>query len=165
MKVEGPIKDLTCTQKALAQALGISQQRVSQLIREEIIVKNPQGEVKLFDSIYKYLTKSTSKDNIDYWEEKAKHERAKRELTELKLKEQEQELYPADIVELVMSEQLLTLKRKLQSIPSKLALKLSQQREDFIKDELTKEIDECLESISEYQPDLFKEVKDDENSD
>ena len=103
MKVNGVIREMTCTQTQLAKAFGVSQARVNQLIDEGVVVRDEfstNGQVMLFESLQNYfLSKNVSGDNVNFWKEKGLHERAKRELAELKLAKSRAEVYDAATVE------------------------------------------------------------------
>lgn len=62
MKISCAVKEITCTQSKLAQALEISQQRVNQRIDEGIVIKDAtskSGAVFIFDSVRNYYPAKT----------------------------------------------------------------------------------------------------------
>ena len=99
-------------------------------------------------------------------EEKAKHEKIKREIAELKLAMMEGNAYSAKTVELVMTEMLSNLRTQLLGLPTKLAPQLEGKKKEQIYTILTHEIEEKLSELSEYSPDLFidEEVVDDDET-
>ena len=167
MKVTGNIKLMTVSQTNLAAALDLTTGRITQLIQEGVVIrdkKDKSGGVFLFDSLKTYFTgKAESTDGLNLREERARHEKVKREITELKLKKLDGSVYDARTVELAMIEQLVTLRTKL------LGLKLAPQLEGKSKEEIykmmTSEIEETLAELSEYKPELFKEEVEDNGSD
>lgn len=173
MKVSKELKKLTTTQTEMARALGISQQRVSQMLKEDIMVRDKSGSVLVIESLKNYykLRSSESGDGeeIDLNVEKAKHEKTKREIAELKLAMMEGKAYDARTVELVLTEMLSNLRTQLLGMPSKLAPQLERKKKEKIYELMTKEIEEKLNELSEYTPDMFtqEEIKadDDEDSD
>ena len=77
--------------------------------------------------------------------------------------------YDARTVELVLTEMLSNLRTQLLGMPSKLAPQLERKKKEKIYELMTKEIEEKLNELSEYTPDMFtqEEIKadDDEDSD
>lgn len=152
MKLFGNHKEWSVTQTLLAEILGVTQARINQMIDEQIVVRDESakgGGVLLIDSARNYwLSKNASGSGVDFWKEKGMHERAKRQLTELKVREREGELYEAEVVEAVMSEQLTNFRTKLTSIPAKFATRLEGKSRGEIYDALTAEIEDCLEELA-----------------
>ena len=160
MKVSGNIKEITVTQTALARALNLTPARVNQLIQEEIVrrdEKDPSGGVFLFQSVVNYLqSKQAKSDEANYFLEKARHEKVKRQIAELKLAREEGRLYEATTVEAVMIEQLVGLRTHLLSLGMKLAAQLVGKNASEISDIINREIEERLSELSSYKPELFK---------
>ena len=79
----------------------------------------------------------SSSDDAVFEVEKAKNERAKRKIAELKLAKMNGEVYSADTVEQVMTEMLVNLRTQLLGLPTKLAPQLQnitkEEAELFIK--------------------------------
>lgn len=151
MKVKG-LKELTCTQKELASALGITPGRVNQLIDEKVIIADESDKnhaVYIFDSLKNYyLSKNVSGTGVDYWKERGLNERAKRQMNELRLKQNEGELYDAQEVEAAISEAMVILRNNLQSIPAKYALQLENKSQAEISALLEQEIETQLQELS-----------------
>jgi predicted transcriptional regulator len=173
LKVSKELKKLTTTQTEMARALGISQQRVSQMLKEDIMVRDKSGSVLVIESLKNYYKLRSSElgdgEEIDLNVEKAKHEKTKREIAELKLAMMEGKAYDARTVELVLTEMLSNLRTQLLGMPSKLAPQLERKKKEKIYELMTKEIEEKLNELSEYTPNMFtqEEIKadDDEDSD
>lgn len=159
MKVTGNIKELTVTQTALSRALGLTPARINQLIDLEVVIrdeKDPSGGVFLFDSVKNYyLSRKAAKEDADLFLEKARHERVKRQISELKLAREEGRLYEASTVEAVMIEQLVGLRTHLLSLGAKMASLLEGKTRSEIAALLDREIEERLSELSEYKPELF----------
>ena len=162
------IKQLTVSQTNLAKALGLTTGRVNQLIDEGVVIRDESdksGGVMLFDSLRNYYgSKATNAEGLDYWEEKAKHEKVKRETSELKLKKLDGSVYSAKIVELVIIEQNSMLRTNLLGLPVKLAPQIEGKNKDEIYELMTKEIEELLNNLSKYKPEMFKEEVEDNGS-
>lgn len=156
MKLNGNYKEWSVTQTQLGKILEVSQPRINQLIDEEIVQRDESsksGMVLLIDSLKNYyLSKAAAVDGggtVNFWKEKGLHERAKRQLAELKLRQREGELYEAEIVEAVMIEHLTNFRNKLLGIPAKMAIRLEGKTRSEIYDGLTQELEECLTDLSQ----------------
>lgn len=163
MKISKDLKKLTTTQVELARAIGITQPRVHQMIEDGIVVRDQSGAVIVMESLKNYYQLRTDKAGAadaeapDYWEEKARHEQTKREISELKLAKMEGSVYDAKTVELVMTEMVSNLRTQLLGMPSKLAPQMEDKKKEQIYEMLTHEIEDKLSDLSEYKPELFME--------
>ena len=164
MKVTGDPRQITVSQTNLGKALGITTPRVNQLIKEGIVFRDDNdtnGAVFLVRSVQAYTALTmknsvpSSDEDVDYMEEKGKHEKVKRELAELKLAKEEANAYDAKTVELVMIEMLSNLRTQLLGLPSKLAPILENQPKEVVYSRMTEEIEAKLAELSEYSPDMF----------
>ena len=177
LKVAVDPKKITVSQTNFARAIGVTSGRVNQLIQEGVVLrdeKDARGGVYLVQSIRNYDALKSGgtggdDDDPDYISEKAKHERDKRELSELRLAQNEASVYDARTVETVMIEMLSNLRAQLLGMPAKLAPVLEGRSKDGIYQTLTAEIEEKLSELSEYEPSLFMQDAmaevDDENGD
>ena len=155
MKLQGDHNFWTVTQTQLGKILGVTQQRVNQLIDEKIVFRDESskgGAVMLIDSLREYyLSKNASKDegeSVNFWRERARNEKAKRELNELKLSRARGELYDADIVESTICESLTNFRNKLLGLPNKLAPQLVGKTAGQINEILTEEIEDVLNELA-----------------
>lgn len=170
LKISVDLRTLVTTQTRLANALGITQQRVSQLIQDGIVATDDKNQVLVVESLKNYYklkgvgtTGDDDGETLDLIVEKAKHERIKREIAELKLAKLERNAYSARTVELVLTEMLANLRTQLLGLPTKLAPLLEGLPKEAIYSRMMEEIEEKLRELSEYSPDLFdEEVVDDE---
>ena len=153
MKVNGNIKEMTVSQTQLGKAIGVSTPRINQLIDEGVVVRDElstNGQVMLFDSLQNYfLSKNTSGDGVSFWKERSLHEKAKRELAELKLSKSRAEVYDAATVEGVLSELLTNFRNKLLGLPSKYAPQLEGKSRAEIYSALMTAIEDELSELSE----------------
>ena len=155
-KFDGEITSATVTQTALGRALGLSQQRIGQLIDEGIVVRDEtarNGQVMLFESLRNFfLSKNAnlgdSAGTVNFWKERGLHEKAKRELAEVKLAKTKGELYEAATVESVLSELLTNFRSKLLGLPSKYAARLDGKSRGEIYSILTSAIEENLTELA-----------------
>lgn len=145
-------------QKTIAQILKISDRRVRQLEKEGILVKDEtEGLYYIPDCVqlyYEYKLKPSN--NVDYDNEKALHEKAKRERIEMKNSQLRNELHAAEDIKLVLTNMIVMFRSKMLSIPAKVSPKIVRQRNvNLINFELEKVIKEALTELSEYNPDMF----------
>ena len=164
MKATEDPRKITVSQVNLAKALGVTTVRVNQLIQEGIVIRDDEdkrGGVYLLQSVRNYdrLKGGSQTDengeSIDYMAEKARHEKVKREISELKLAKAEARADDARTVELVLTEMLSNLRTQLLGLPSKLAPMLEKKGKGKIYEVMTREIEEKLSELSEYTPELF----------
>lgn len=155
MKVSKDIRLLTTTQSNLARAFGLTQPRISQLIDLGLVVrdeKDPMGGVKIFESTKLYYSSKVAAEDgdetLDLIAEKARHERVKREQSEIKLAQMKGELYEAATVEQAMIEIVTTLRTHLTALPAKLSTQLEMKTREEIYQTLTREIEDRLEELS-----------------
>ena len=145
--------------RELAELLGISERRVNQLVNEEVLHREIEGDFALTMAIASfYENKYSSKD--DYWSEKALHEAAKRKLAELELAKRQNLSHDAADVERVMTDMLSKLRSQLLGIPAKMAARLENQSRSVIMTELSKEIKSRLTELSDYNPEIFSNEED-----
>ena len=163
MKILGNFKEWTVTQTKLAEILGVSVQRVNQLIDEEIVIRaemDKVGSVLLIDSVRNYyLSKNASGDGANYWKEKALHERVNRKRDELKLQKEDGSVYDSATVEQAFIEMLTILRTNLLGLPSKLAVQLENKSRAEIYEVITEEIEGKLAELSNYDPTAINEVE------
>ena len=146
---------ITVTQKNLARAMNLSVRRMTQLVQERVVIKDegdPTGGVYLFASVMNYYSSKHSGDagGANFWREKAEHEKVKREINEVKLKQLEASVYPAELVESTFAEMLTILRNNLLGLPSKLAAQLENKSREEIFTLLEEEMEANLENLSEY---------------
>lgn len=155
-KLDAEITCITVTQTALGRALGLSQQRIGQLIDEGIVVRDEtarNGQVMLFESLRNYfLSRNVNLGddaNVNFWKERGLHEKAKRELAEVKLAKTRGQLYESATVEAVLSELLTNFRAKLSGLPAKYAPQLQNRTRSEIYKSLTSAIEELLTELAQ----------------
>lgn len=152
--------------KTMEDALGIKERRIRQLTEEGILVKGARGRYILIDSVKNYINHlKANKDiaaadkkdkEIDYEDEHAKHERAKRKKAELELRVMTGELHEASVVEKVMTDMLSTFRSRMLGLPAKLAPELTIVHDvNDIQVVLKDAVMEALHELANYDPELF----------
>ena len=156
IKVDGQIQLMAVTQRQMSAALGLGTTRINQLIDEGILVRDETsktGQVMLLDSLRNFFLSKNANlgdgaNNVNFWKEKGLHEKAKRELAELKLAKARGELYEAATVEGVMSEILTNFRSKLLGLPAKYAAQLEGKSRAEIYQTLNSAVEENLSELA-----------------
>lgn len=162
--VKRDISDLIVSTDVLADLLGYTRQRINQLAREGVLEKQAPGRFLLKLNIKKYLdfvrtgqmTDEEEEAAKQYWEEKALHEKAKRQIAELKLAKLKNQLHDAADVEMVMTNMLTTFRNRILAIPQKVAPKIIGMKNlAEISEAINMELLEALTELSDYDPAMF----------
>lgn len=156
---------LVVSAKTLESYIGIKERRVRQLAEEGVMVKSGRGRYILHQCVRNYLAliqsnkeikEDNSDDKINYDDEHALHERAKREKAELELQVMKGILHEADMVEKVMTDMLTFFRSRILTIPSKLAPSLTVEKDAKVIQRILKdEVRNALEELKDYDPILF----------
>lgn len=140
------------TQSEFGKLIGVSQQRVSQLLDEQILIRaetSKRGCIEFRSSFENYLlSNKTSGDAVNFWKERGLHEKAKRELAELKLAERKGELYEASTVDDFLTELIVNTRNKLMGAGHKAALQCEGKSAAQISDIIDAEIREILTELA-----------------
>ena len=172
MKLTGNFEEWTVTQTALGRILNLTPGRINQLIDEKIVMRDEgeKGSVFLVESMQNYYKSKKAyyedgKGKVDFWEERGLHERAKRKMAELKLRQIKGELYNAAVVEKVMCDQLVNFRSKILGLPNKLSVQLQGRSVAQINEILTENLEELLDELAAgYESAEFAEdVEEDED--
>ncbi|MFC3802818.1 hypothetical protein [Cohnella sp. GCM10012308] len=152
--------EMIFTAAQLADLLGLTPRRVQQLAEEGIVVKSGRGKYVAAESVQNYIRLqaegAAGKSEVDYFDERALHERAKRRKTELELAVMEGELHRSDDVKLVMNDMIAAFRSRILAMPSKLAPQLLAKDElPVILEMLTREVHDALTELSAYDPKKF----------
>ena len=139
----------------LANLLACTTQYVYLLAKQGILVKEGPSQFPLAENIQKYLQYLKSKNEGDkafYWSEKAKHERALRQMSELKLEQLDNKLHDAKAVEVVMNDMMSYFRKRSLAIADETPSKLVGIKNPAeICDILTDAVKEALSDMSNYK--------------
>jgi hypothetical protein len=141
--------------QAIAKLLNISERRVRQLKDEGIIEETLPGLYKLLETNHAYIDylKGNSKieENLNYYEERAKLVKAKRQNEELDLKIRQRDLHESSEIEEVMADMLTNFKVRLMAIPAKLSPVLAGLKDKTkIYKILQEAVEEGLNELSDF---------------
>lgn len=155
-------KNKTVTGKELAEWLVISRTWLYQLVADGVIKKDENNRFNLKDSIGRYcqhLRTGTVEKKTDtqaqYWQEKAQHEASRREMASINLGKIKGELLDAKEIEMALGGMLTAFRRRMLSLPHKMAKILAGKKEREIGKVLKKEIDSALTDLSECDVSKF----------
>lgn len=144
--------------REVANFLGLTQRRISQLAAEGVISKLENGKFNLKEISEQYYKFKYDMSDVaqDYETEKAKHEAIKRRLSEIKLARIEGTMHDAADIERVMTDMLTNCRSRLLSIPTK-AAPILVGIEDIgnIEGILRQNIYEALNELANYEPGMF----------
>lgn len=102
---------------------------------------------------------------MDFDKERALHEKAKREIAELKLDKMKKNAYSARVVEYVMTAMAANLRTQLWDRRRSSPPCWRGKSKEEIYTAMTKEIEEKLSELAAYSPTLFDEEVDEEDGD
>lgn len=155
-KIDDEIQLIAVTQRQMSRALGLGTTRINQLIDEGILIRDEtsrSGQLMLFESLRNFfLSKNANlgdgENAVNFWKERGLHEKAKRELAEVKLAKTKGEFYEASTVESVLGEIMTNFRSKLSGLPAKYAAQLDGKSRDEIYAILTTAIEENLTELA-----------------
>lgn len=150
-------------QKQLANVLGISSRQVRNLQHDfDFFTKQENGRgYDLGKCVQEYIEYKVKAEmprgtSVDIEKEKAEHERIKKTMSQLKLRKMRKELHEAGDIELFLGEMLYNFKNKLLATPSKIATLIVGEKDvNQIINILTKEMNDLLDELSDFNPDEF----------
>lgn len=168
------IGEIVVNTDTLAKLFGFTRQRINQLAKEGILEKKGPGRWPLLKNVQKYIEflrasvneRNDEKAQALYWHEKALHEKAKREIAEIRLARLKNQVHDAADVEFVITNMLVTFRNRVLSIPDKLAPKVIGVKNLYeISETIRQELQEALMELSEYDPAMFVGEDDDAEDD
>jgi len=164
MSVKTDVSSVIVNTDCLAKVFGVTSRYVNQLAKEGVLERRAPGRWPLETNVIKYIEflRSGKSDpegqesKSIYWEERAKHEAAKREMAELNLAKLKNQMHDAADVEMVMTNMLTVFRNRILGIPQKLAPKLiSMNNLAEISSIIETELMEALSELKDYDPTPF----------
>lgn len=155
--------------QAIARMINVTERRVRQLRDEGVIEETLPGLYKPLKTNHDYIDylKGNSKvdENLNYYEERAKLTKAKRQNEELDLRLRSQELHESGEIEEVMGEMLTNFKVRLMAIPAKLSPVLAKEKDKAkIHKALEEAVNEALNELSDFETAFSVEAKKEEST-
>ena len=155
---------LLVSSKVLETLFGVKDRTIRDMVDKGIIKRDSHGKYLFWDSTKNYITalkvinagknSAVTEDDgtLDLDEEKALHERLKRQITEIKLQLIKGQVHKAEDVEAVMTDMFARFKSKVTALPSKLAKRLEGKSRIEIQKILKTDIDNALVELADYRP-------------
>lgn len=139
----------------LGKILNLTTRRINQLAQEGILQRDYSGKFDLRKAIPAYIDYQLNESD-ELKLEKTAHEKIKREKSELELKLMKNELHRSEDVEAVMTDMILRCRSRLLNIPSKAAPLIIGYKDVMrIQNVLQKQIEEALNELADYEPEMF----------
>lgn len=165
MAVKGmeELNDILVTSKVLEALFGVADRTIRYLADNGIVKRDSHGKYLLMDSAKSYITTlkvgntakvrtDDAKEELSLYTEKALHEHAKRQITEIKRQLIEGQVHKSEDVEAVMTDMFIKFREKMTAMPAKLARKLEGKDKLEIQKILRKEIGSALNELADYNP-------------
>ena len=148
----------TVTGSELATLLGLSDRRVQQLVKENVIRKAKRNTFILIDAIQDYVNYQAGKNlgnyskGENYQEEKARLTKLQADKAELEVESMSANLVPADDVSRHWYQIITDGKNRLLTVPSKAAPIVAAETEaGMVQDIIDDLMREALEELTEYE--------------
>jgi hypothetical protein len=153
--------------KVIADIVGVNDRRIRQMVEEGVIDRLKAGSYELIPTLKKYIihlkTKDDSKNDSPGMIkeiEAGKLGAIKREIAEIQLAQIKSQVHMAEDVERVMVNMLSSFKTKIRSSPVRIApLIRANMTTNEIADLISKELDQALLELSDYNPIDFQSKK------
>ncbi len=149
-------------QKQLAALLGITARQVRNLKQDGLFELTPNSRKynaeKCVQEYIEFKIKAETGRGTSVIKEKeqAEHERLKKEITKIKLRKLRKEVHEASDVEEFLNNMLVDFRNRLLSVPGKIAPQILGETDiNVIINQLTGEIVDTLDELSEYDPDVI----------
>ncbi|MFD0710622.1 hypothetical protein [Paenibacillus sp. GCM10027626] len=141
----------------LGAVVGKTPQWIRQLTRDGVLKLVGRGKYILGDAVQAYIEHVSGGKEEDnkprFIDEKTEHERLKKERAALELSLLRGDLHKTEDVEKFVANMILSVKSKLQAIPTRLAPQLENESTGFIETSIRREINAALSGLTEYEPD------------
>lgn len=159
--------DIYVNSKDLGIILKITDRRVDQLAKEGVFSRAENKKFDVAESVenfYRYKFRADEKSDLNFDQEHALLEKAKRKKAELDLAERKGELLRANEVEKLMAGMILTCKARLLAMPTAVAPKVLGKNElPVVVDTIKSAVFEALAELKEMPAAEMEEPDDAEN--
>jgi phage terminase Nu1 subunit (DNA packaging protein) len=164
IEVDTRLHEKEVSTSELAAIVGKTKQGINQLTRNGELKQTgaTRGRYSLGEAVQAYIEHIsrgvTDGERVSYPEEKAQHERIKKEISAIELAKMRGEVHASEDIETVMNDMLMAFRQKILTIPTKLAPQLTGIHETgSIKVMLTTALHEALSELSKYDPGMFSD--------
>lgn len=150
------LQDREISTSEMALIVGKSPQWIRQLTRENVLTQVGRGKYSLGEVVQDYIKHvegESSDGKVSYRDEKAEHERVKKEIAQLELEEKRNNLHSTTDVQDAWGALLVNFRERLTGLPPKLANKLAYLTDEKeIRRLLEDRINEALYQLAKYDP-------------
>lgn len=143
-------RDTLASTRSLACVLGVSEQRIRQLVADQVLIREGRGTFRLAQNVQAYFNNRDKQKSASYEEEHTLLEKAKRETAEIQLAKMKGDLHETGDIEIMVGGLVSIFKRDMLAIPHKLAKQLEGKSTVEINGMLTKEINDALTELSHF---------------
>lgn len=155
---------VTVSAKLTGEIIGVGDRQVRNLAEEGILVRNSHGKYMLLKSLKNYIlnlkiaksgekiTSDFATGELDWEQEKAKHERLKAMITDINLQLIKGQVHKSSDVGSVITDMFTKFRSKMMALPSKLAPKLHRKPKEEILEMLQQEIADAMNELADYNP-------------
>jgi hypothetical protein len=151
---------LICTTTELADILDLSERRVQQLTKSEVLRQTERGKYDIAQNVQTFFSQRIESAKNDYQDEKTKLIQANRKKAEIELAIMNDEVFPAAAIIEVMTEQNLAFRARILAIPKRLApLVMAETELMKVQEIIKKECYDALTELASYKPGIFKGAK------
>jgi hypothetical protein len=157
---------VSVTAKELADVLGLSEQNVYNLRRRGVIqsIRAKRSEFRLGESVRSYLQFKCGQDSpfeADYHAERAKKEKANRELREILVKQTRDQLHRAEDVRSIVEDSNSEIRSQILAFGNLLALQVTGKTDPAeVKTIIDEKVRKLLNELREYKPrDYYRRQK------
>lgn len=155
------IQKMQISTSELAAIIGKSPQWVRQLTRDGVLEQESRGKYCLTDAVQAYIKHiegESSDGKISWRDEKAEHERIKKERAALELDELRGNLHTTEDIQEAWGELLVEFRKIMLAMPARMASNLAfLSDENKIRKIMTDEISAALQTLAQYDPDKAAE--------
>lgn len=150
--------------KVMAEILGVGDRQVRNLAEEGILVRNSHGKYLFLQSVKNYILNlklakagekigcQLDKGNLDWEQEKAKHEHLKSMITEINLQLIKGQVHKSEDVGRVITDMFAKFRSKMLALPAGIAPRLWKKTKEEITDALRIGIEDALNELANYNP-------------
>lgn len=156
------IQDREVITSELAAIVGKTPQWIRQLTRDGILQQVGRGKYSLGEAVQAYIKHvegESSDGKISYRDERAEHEKVKKEMAMLELEEMRKNLHTTADVQEAWGELLVSFRTRILGLPPKLSIELAYMTDaKEIRRLLDRKFEHALLELAKYDP-LESEIR------
>lgn len=148
--------DTTVPPKVLAQLFQLTQRRIQQLAKDEIIPKAQRGNYPLLASVKGYISflqdssRKANNDNDALMQARLRFENARAEMAEIELEEKKDALVKADDIQDMLTVTMSNFTARMNALPSAIATQGTELSQLELEQLARNKVNEALHELSQY---------------